>query len=401
MSRRGSAADVAELLIAAGVSGVLSFAYVVYAGRHTAPAEYADFWAALGVIYVFTLLLNPIAPYAADFAARHDDAAALHAFRRTVLRRLTVFAGVTIVVALIAARPLATLLHFRSSATLLIAVGASIAYGFLSLDRGLLQGSHRLRAYNINLIVETVSRLVVAAIAFTIARTASAALAGQLLGMLIAQVLIVPRRAPVTPLIEPVEADAHDIAVPVFLLMLGLAIFQNVDTFAVKRWLPDSAATYAVAAVLARILTALAVPLYVLLVPAVARAGRLALSAAMKICGIYVAVASVLLTVFASFAPLICTTLFGPAYAGAAPLVLPLAAITAALNLTFLLTQASISMRRPAVLYVYLAAAAAECVALALHHDSVRDVIAILAVVNGALMTVMIAAAVVPRTTRA
>jgi O-antigen/teichoic acid export membrane protein len=401
MSRRASATDVAELIFAAGVSGVLSFAYVVYAGRHTAPAEYADFWAALGVIYVFTLLLNPIAPYAAHFAATHDDDAALHVFRRTVLRRLAVFAGVTIVVSLIAARPLAALLHFRSSVTLMIAVGAAIAYGFLSLDRGLLQGRHRLRAYNVNLVVETVSRLVIAAIAFTIARTASAALAGQLLGMLIAQLLIVPWRTPASPMTEPVETETRDIGVPLFLLMLGLAIFQNADTFAIKRWLPGSAATYAVAAVLARILTALAVPLYVLLVPAVARAGRHALSAAMRICGIYVAVAAVMLMVFARFALPICTGLFGPAYSSAAPLVLPLAAITAALNLTFLVTQTSISMRRPAVLFVYLAAAAAECIALALHHDGVREVITILAVVNGGLMALMIAAAVVPRTTQA
>ena len=50
-----------ELIAAAGTAALLTIAYLVYVARNIGPVEYADFSAALSVIYFFGVALSVIA----------------------------------------------------------------------------------------------------------------------------------------------------------------------------------------------------------------------------------------------------------------------------------------------------------------------------------------------------
>ena len=390
---RRTETHAAGLVVAAAVTGAINFAYIVYAGRALGPAEYADFWAALSIVYAATLLLNPIAPFASHYAAAAGDPAALHPFRHSVVKWLLWLGGGILVVAVAGVRPVARALNFRSPMTLLAATATVAVYGFLVLDRGLSQGLRHFRRYNVNILIESLSRIALAAVALAIARSAWAPLLAYFFSVCIAELLLLIHRPRPESRAIPLP-DAGPIAVQMFLLMLGLCVFQNADTFAVKRWLPLISGDYAAAAVLSRTVTALAVPLYVLLIPSIAgeRDERRAMKIAMRISLEFLALASVLLLLFAGFAPAICRVLFGRQFSGASSIVLPLAGLMTVVNSTLLLTQTLISTGRSRILFFYVLAAAGEVAALAIVHDTVWSVLSVLYGVNLILLVVVIAA---------
>jgi O-antigen/teichoic acid export membrane protein len=378
MNRSATAAHGAELIAVAAVTGAANFACIVYAGRKLQPSEYADFWTALSIVFVLTMLLNPLAPFASHVASSVDDIGAVAAFRRVAMRRLAWLAAGVLIAGLALAPWVSTLLHFRSISSLIPAVATIAVYGFLVTDRGLLQGLHRFRSYNINTAIESALRLAGTVGALAFASTAASAMTAYFGGAAIAELMLL--RAIPGPAADIDPPDAGSIALPIFVLLFGTCVFQNIDTFAVKHWLPALAADYSAAAVFSRISTALVAPLYVLLIPAIARErshGK-PTDAAIRICGSYLALSILLLSLLAILAQPLSTGLLGPQYRGAARLIVPITGMLTIVNLTLLATQTLVSLGRTRVLFVYVAIAILEVAGLFVRHGSISEILSVL-----------------------
>lgn len=389
-----------EVVVAGGATAAINFAYLVYAGRKLGPDAYADFWAAMSLLFFGTLFLNPLAPFAAHVAARALGRGAtgdVLRLRRMLIRLTFGLAVLLVAVAAAARSVLASFFHLRSTNVVLITVAAIAAYAVLAAERGLFQGLARFREFNVNAIVETVVRMVGAVAVLAVLPTASAALACYLAGLVVALALLLPRRVAAGG--GPDDGfdfwqDVRTTGVPMFLLMAGMAVFQNADSLAVKRWLPlHDASSYAAAAALSRTFTALATPLWILLVPAVASAldARRAALAALRICGAYLALSVVIIAAFTVCAVPLYAHLYGPAFLGAAPLLAPLSGVIVLVNTSLLLAQALVGMGRRTFLYAVMTLALVEIITLSLYHPGVLQIIAVLYFMHAALALLLAA----------
>ena len=376
-----------ELVLVGGVTSVVNFAFLVYAGRKLGPREYADFWAAMSIVYFGTMFLNPLAPFAAHVSASlvargEDDAVA--SFRTSVARFTLGLSLPLIAIAAVGSRPLASFFHLRSALIVVIAAASIASYAFLSAERGIFQGIGRFRDYNINALVECGVRITGAVALLAYAPTANAA-ATVYLGALIVSIGVLVLAAGPHSFKSPSKRrlldDLRATGLPMFVLLTSIAVFQNADSLAVKRWLSGAdAASYSAAATLARTFTALCVPLWVLLVPSVAgaRDSRQGIATGVRICGAFVALTIVPLLLFRTLAAQIYTTLYGPQFVTSAPLLVPLSGIVILTNVSLLLAQTLVGIGRARFLVVVAAAAVIEIVGLKLFHGSVSQIIAML-----------------------
>lgn len=386
-----------ELVLVGGITSAVNFSFLVYAGRKLGPREYADFWAAMSLVYFGTMFLNPLAPFASHVAAAavaRGDAGAVSSFRRSIARFTSLLALPFVAIAALASRPLASFFHLRSAFVVAVAAAAIASYAFLAAMRGIFQGLGRFRDYNANTLVECGVRIGAAIALLGYAPTASTAVSIYLTALLVSIVLLLgsagPRLVPTSA--KPAAAvprtlldDLRATGIPMFVLLTSIAVFQNADSLAVKRWLPvTDAAAYSAAATLARTFTALCVPLWVLLVPSVAseRDARHGVSIGIRICGAFIALAVVPLIMFRALSVPIYTMLYGRTFVNAAPLLVPLSGVVILTNVSLLLAQTLVGIARTRFLAVVAASALVEIVALSLYHQSVSQIIALLYIVH-------------------
>jgi len=369
-----------ETVAAAGVSAALAMAYLVIAGRTLGPAAYADFAGALSFVYFFAVALTPLTPALARVVAaleHHNDIEAIAAMRRHVLRRAIIALAAFVAAGAIAAFALGPLLHFRSPAPLFLAFAVTAAFVILSIDRGFLQGLFRFRAYNSSTVVDTGVRLGLAAVLLAgSGRSAALGMAAYLAGLIVAELIAVlslrdvrgPRNAPAD------WTALRRLAVPMFALMIAVAVLQNADMIAVKRWFsPEVSGLYGAASALARTFGVVFVPLYVLSGPTLTQrheAGEPIAPAAIRLTLLYAVLCAVPLAVLAIRPDPVVRALYGDAFSGASWLIAPLGGVAVIMYCGLLLVQVPITLHRFEFLKAYAAGAVAQIAALALFHQT-------------------------------
>lgn len=385
----------AELVVTAGAIAVLSFAYVIVCARSLGPDAYADLWAALSVIYFVGLAVSPVGPAVSRIVATHENPAAV---RRMLMRKMQLAAVALVVLSFAAARPAMSLLRMKSVAPLLLAGVVVAIYAFAMFDRGILQGAMEMRRYNANALLEVVLRVGFAAVVLRFHATSSAAIAAYAAALAIAEgILATTLTARTSGAAElPQTREVLRLGAPIVVLMIALAVYQCVDTFVVKRWFSAAdAGVYGAAAALARTFTVIVAPLYVLAIPLLTRARHRAsslLASGAGVCGAYLAIAAIPFALFAVAPRLVIDLLYGPAYAGAAPILPRLSLIAIAGNLALLLAQVVISAGRSAFLWLYAAVAVAEVVALSFRHATIGEVIVVALATQVVVLAVVAAA---------
>ena len=372
----------------AGVAAVLSLAYQTVTARFLGPAEYGDLWASLSLVYFFTVVINPIAPTVAGIVAllvergRQRDVVLL---RSQLLFRVAPIALLSIAAMALGALPMSSLLHLRSGRPLLIASFTIAIYALVLVDRGILQGARRFHEYNVNILLEASLRLLCAvALLFWIRSSATMAMLAYGLAVLAAEVLLLLLWRRRVDAIDPVAFpwdEFRRIGAPIVMLMFALAVYQNIDTFAVKRFAQATdAGLYAAAAALSRTFTVILGPIYVFAVPtlaAVRERGGSVMRAGLRLCGAYLALAAIPLVVIGIGGGVIVDHLYGPTFAGAVPLLLPLSGIVILGNLVLLGAQMLATAQHLPPIWGYLAIAVAEVIALMQYHPSIHGVIVI------------------------
>jgi len=376
---------VSELVVAAGITAILTIGYIVYAGRVLGPAEYADFSAGLSVIYLFSVALSPVTPTVARLVTRsavRGDIAAVASLRRAVLLRLVIALVVVALLLLAFATPIARALHFRTTSTLLISFSAALLFALLSVDRGVIHGLLRFRAHNVNTVLEAVIRAGGAVVLLHTWRNSTAALLSYAIALLIAEGVIAAMFAREWHGVSSAAVDWQEVTrltLPMVVLMLAIAIFQNADVLAVKRWFAASdAGVYGAASAVARAFGVIFVPLYVLAGPLLTGAhdsGRPLRGLTLQLCGVFLALSAIPLLLFVVWPERIMTLLYGPAYAAAGPLVARLGGVAIVTYTALMLAQALISVADFRFLAVYGLGAIAQVIALLARHASYGDVI--------------------------
>lgn len=373
-----------ELVLAAGVAALLTIVYLVLVGRTLGPAEYADFSAALSVIYFFAVALSPVGPTLARIVAKRvarGEEADVASLRGAIMRRLLIGSVAAAAVLMLAAPLVARWLRFRSSAPVVAAFGCALLFALLSADRGVLQGLMRFRSYNVSVVLEAVIRAAGAVIVLHIfEQSAATALVSYAAAMVLAEVIIAMSwRSSSRMRVD--WAEIRQLTGPMFLLMIAAAAFQNVDMLAVKRWFPaEAAGRYGAAVAVARSLAVLFVPLYVLVGPLLTTArerGEPIVRPAVRLALMYVGLSLPALAVLFVWPEQIIRLLFGAEFAGLSSAVVLLAAVTVLLHTSLLLTQVMITVEDFRFLWIYAAVAAAEAIGLMLFHDAITQVLTV------------------------
>ena len=391
---------VAELVIAAGITAILTIGYIIYAGRVLGPAEYADFSAGLSVIYLFSVALSPVTPTIARLVARcfvRRDFASIAALRSAVLSRLLVAIAIAGVVSFACSRLIARALHFRTTTTVLLSFLAALLFAFLSVDRGVLHGLMRFRTYNVNTVLEAIIRAGGAVLFIHYATNATSALASYALALIIAELAIALPFEREWRNIDGGRVDRREVlrlTLPMIVLMLAIAVFQNADVLAVKRWFhATDAGVYGAASAVARAFGVIFVPLYVLARPLLAGAheqGRPIRKLTLELCAIFLALGALPLAVFFLWPQRIMTLLYGPAYASAGPLVARLGGVAIITYTALMLVQALISVADFRFLIVYGGGVILQIAALVLLHNTYADVITALYVPQTIVLLVVL-----------
>lgn len=387
---------ISELMGTAGLSAILSMGYIVLTGRLVGPVEYSDFSAALSLIYFFAVTTSPLTPTVGRMIARlnaRGDVARIAALRNVLIRRTVLYCGLAAGAGLAVSPAVAHWLRFRSPVPVALALIASLLCAIVSIDRGLLHGVLRIRDYNVNTFVEALVRFFGAiALLRWISASASASLGAYVAGFAAAELLIrLSYRANHSGDDDSVDwTEFRRLVIPMAILMLSVAILQNSDMLAVKRWMPaGDAGLYGAASALARGFGVVFVPLYVFSGPILTHAHeerRGVTAEALRLCGWFAATCALPLLVLMFWSRPIITMLYGQAFASAAGLIIPLAGAAIITYLALLAVQVFITLGDFRFLAVYIAAGIVQIALLAVFHQTIGAILVILYVCQGGIL---------------
>ncbi len=388
------------LLVGAGLTAALALGFALLAARWLAPEGYAEFAAAAALALAAQTAFGPIngtvARFVAEYAPR-GEWGRVRTLAREVGRRVAVYGLMLLVLSLILVPLFQKSLRFTTAGPLLVACAIVYLNLLLSVARGVLRGARAYRAFNVNTIGEAAVRLVAGVMLLLSRATATVALLAYVIAL--GAVLLVSR-AQLQRLWqghEPSPIDGRAVrryTGPMVLVMLTVAGFEHADLLIVKRYFPaEQAGVYAAAVTLTRAFGLLVYPVTTVLLPSlIARrqAGTNVLPALARLVGVFLAVSAVPLAIICLFPTALVGALFGSAYAGAADVLVTLAAARIVGHVAYLLMLAAAALDRFRVLAVYGPALLVQVGALIVWHDTAQQVVTILLLVQTLTMAALL-----------
>ena len=392
----GSARTI-EAIFAAGTAAALTLGYIVFVGRTIGPVQNADFSASLSLIYLFAIALTPITPALARIVSAlgaRGDHAAIHGVRRDVMRRAILWLGGLAVLGLALSPWIARALRFPSGLTFSLALSTAVLFALLGIDRGVVQGLMRFRAYNANVLIESTVRCLGAVALFALLpKTADTALASYLVAVVVAEaaLAVLLRKEWKTDEVVPADWDAiKRLALPMFALMICVAVFQNADMLAVKRWLSAvETGLYGAATALAKGFGVMFVPLYVISGPtlvALHDSKKPLLGTVLRFEAWFLLACLIPLGLYWFFPEQILRLLYGQAFEGAARFLVPLGGLSILTHSSLMLVQLLITVHDFRFLRVYAGVVVVQIVALMMFHRTAAQILAVLYVGQSAVL---------------
>ncbi|NOX57270.1 MAG: oligosaccharide flippase family protein [Planctomycetes bacterium] len=398
------------LVASTGFTALVSFVYSVYAMSILGPEAAADFMTAMAVATFCFIALGPIngtvAKFAAEFAVR-DDWNSIATLQRVATWKVGVIGGAGCVIGCLLAQPISVWLRFDSALPLVVAFVMVWLTLLLSVARGVLRGTQRFGQYSLNIITESVVRLIAGIGLLSIIRSATGGLLAFVVGLLVILIVSRVQLADLWRLRQPSDINHQAInryLKPMCVMMAVTAAFANIDMMLVKRFFDShDAGIYGAAFALARGMSVLVTPFGILILPLVAglqERGRPVRQTIVRICGYFVALSAVPLVVFAVWPTRVLSLVLLDGYIEAAPLLFPLTAARLLGHLNGLIALSHASLSRFGFLRVILPALIVEIALLALFHDTRMTVILIVLIVQVVTFVALVAHSMLPRTPR-
>jgi O-antigen/teichoic acid export membrane protein len=376
----------AMLVGASAASAALGYLWTVVTGRLLPAAEYADFSAAASIVYFAATAMAPCSQTLAYFTAfwsNSGDFVSAWELERRALRLIAITGLAVSVVVASTSTHLATLLHFRSPESLVLATLAAIGVGALHIKRGRLLGQQQFRRYSANIVGESIARILLSVALLWFAVSASSSLSGYLAALVVALMFLgwkrTPRRA-----IDMVAIRRY--FAPAFAYTIVYAGFQNIDVLIARRLFSASeAGIYGAASFLSRSAGMLVMPFVAFAIPHLVEvAGEPAEMRRrfIRICTQYTVLALSAVTMIGSCSQLIVRFLFGTGYAPAAGLLLPLSAGAALSGFVFLVCQLPVATNRFGFVKWYALGLLGELSGIAAFHRRLIDIALVLIITN-------------------
>lgn len=390
------------LMIGTGATATLGLIYTIYAARVLGPEAYAVFGTAVSLVMMCQLALGPINETITRFSAQYAGEANLGKVRtlaHEVGKRIAAAGLVLLLVALLLTKPLAGFLHFDDYGPLLAAYVMTYLTILISVGRGVLRGVQRFGAYNSNILTEASTRLLAGFALLAALGSVTSALTAYIVALVVTLALSIRQLRTVWHGHERQSLDGRAVrrfTLPIFATMLTYAVFQNLDMILVKHYFPaGEAGIYGAAFALARAMATIVTPFSTLLVPLLTtlRAqGKPVAGPFLRVAGYFCLLGLLVLSLFGIFPGQI-MKLFTSDYAAGSSLLLPLAVVRLIGFLSFLIALACAAVNRFTFLWVFVPGLMLEAAVLYLWHDTLRDVIFAIMIVQGITLAAMIAVA--------
>ena len=378
----GDFRNIVLTAVAVGVTAILSVTFIALVARTVGPAAYAEFSAAVAVAALVSLALSGAATTATHLAAVYAAAGATARIRglsELILRRLVLYGLIGALVWAVIAPWLGSWMRFTSPS---LAVAAYIvAFGSLGLtiQRGIVRGKQEFGVYGVSLVAEATLRLIAGAALLALLNVPVAAVIAYAVASFIVGGWLAMRTRSAAPAAAPVSpSDFGRLLGPTTVLVLSMAVFQNIDVLIAKRFFASvDAGTYAAAATLARWTALVAMPVDILLLPRVTflLQRRAAIRrAVLQLAGAALAMVLVPLTAFAMVPDQLMRWIYGPEFVKASALLLPVGAAFFMAHISYSVTQALLAAGRRLSLYLFACVAMIEVCVLIFWHPTLYSV---------------------------
>lgn len=244
------------LLIAFGIFNFFHFLFQLVMAHMLTLSEYAVLASLFSIIYILTIFTESVQTIITKFSAEESDKGKLRNILKKSSNKSFLISLSLFIFYLIVSIPLSFLLDIDY--LLLSFNGLFIFLAFLPpITRGILQGKKKFKSLGLNMILESAGKLVFGMLFVYLGFKVYGAIAGVIIGSIIALVLSL---VPLKYIISSKEKKAktfgiYDYARPTFLITSVIIIFYSLDVVIAKIFFPaDMVGSYAIASILGKII---------------------------------------------------------------------------------------------------------------------------------------------------
>ena len=253
------------LLIAFGLFNIFNFAYQIAMARLLSVEEYGVLATLFAIIYIFAIFSESIQTVIAKYTVESKSYGQLRNMLRKSIKR-----GTTVATKLFIGYLLISILfsYFFNISYLLLALNGIVIYFMflLPVSRGALQGRKQFLPLGVNLVIESVMKLILGICFVLIGWKVYGAIGGFIVGALIAFLLsFVSLKEVYRAKEEKFEGNGiYSYAKPTFFITAVIVLFYSVDVIIAKILFVDNdylAGAYATASILGKIILWASVPI--------------------------------------------------------------------------------------------------------------------------------------------
>lgn len=386
------------MFIATNLANACNYFFHFAMGRMLGPSSYSELTSLISLFYIFGVpalaIQTVVTKYAATFKAQGQYGKVSYLLFRS-MRKLMIYAGAGFVFFVAGSKLLASFLKI-SSITPLILLGTVVVIGvLLPVGKGVLQGFQSFGYLGIDLIVDAFLRLLVAVILVYMGLGVSGAIGAQTIAGIVAlAILFIPLRFLFGEKRDS-EINSKEIYKyfwPVTISLLCFNVLTQVDIVIVKHFFSSTqAGYYSGAAMMGRIVLFLPMAIVMVMFPKTAEAkvlnrdSRSVLEKSLLAVGLLCGLVTVAYFIFPSF---FISILYGAKFVSSAPLVGVFGIAMAFFALLHILIYYHLSIHRFEFLYTLVFFTIMQVLALWFFHNSLAQVVLIMAV-NGFILCIV------------
>ncbi len=152
-------------IVVAGIiiSNLLAYVFHIYVGRSLGPAEYGVFGVLMALLTIISLPAGAISSSSTKYIAKYNvqkKQGQIGLLRRNLSIKIITYSLIVFLLIILLSKPIANYLNIESQISVVIVGLASIFALMLPINRGVLQGMKKFKAYSMNTILESTIRLV-------------------------------------------------------------------------------------------------------------------------------------------------------------------------------------------------------------------------------------------------
>lgn len=177
------------------ISNLLAYVFHIYVGRVLGPVEYGVFGALMALFLIIALPASAIGSAITKFTAKFNsnkEYEKIGILRKILQNKIVIFGAIILLFIVMLSQNIADYLKIESNFSIMI-VGFTLIFALiLPINRGILQGMKKFKVYSGNVIIESLSRLILVILLFFLGLGVNGAVLAYGLAYLVAFIAIFP-----------------------------------------------------------------------------------------------------------------------------------------------------------------------------------------------------------------